>query len=53
MMAQEFGLAEFVRKMSEMYRGKAYLTTPHAGPAPGARLHAVQVEDDPLAPLAT
>ncbi len=49
MLASDFGLVQFVHKVSEMCRGKAYFTTPDTlGRISADGLHASQVEDDSL-----
>ena len=49
MLASDLGLVQFVHKVSEMCRGKAYFTTPrYAGRIPADGLHEPQVENNPL-----
>ena len=49
MLASDYGLVQFVQKVTEMCRGKAYFTTPvHAGPVSADGLHVAEDQDDSL-----
>ena len=49
MLASDFGLVNFVQKVTELCRGKAYFTTPYnSGPVSADGLHEPQDADHPL-----
>ena len=49
MLASDYGLVQFVQKVTEMCRGKAYFTTPYTlGTIPADGLHVAEDQDDSL-----
>ena len=49
MLASDYGLVQFIQKVTELCRGKAYFTTPYTlGPIPADGLHEPQDADDSL-----